>query len=285
MKAYKQELTEVYSKKSTIDEKMKKKLKKAQSLDKKKEVFESFKQEREEDKVDDDELSLIRKPYIRITDYLKQKDDQIKLLYEQFNEYKLNILYENINTNVNPEIIESEIKRFEVEIEALNQLKIKQILKINSKKEDLDKIISDLKIKISERQQEYNETETIEDKKHIYVETVALKLQLFEIIRKNMSIVNIESKTNDSVMKYSTIVIDYMPIKNNQKKMINDGEMEQGKAEQREIEEGKAKQGKTEQLKANQVDLGEIDLGEVELSEADLGKVGPPSPQYRPSEH
>ena len=72
MKAYKQELTEVYSKKSTIDEKMKKKLKKAQSLDKKKEVVESFKQEREEDKVDDDELSLIRKPYIRITDYLKK---------------------------------------------------------------------------------------------------------------------------------------------------------------------------------------------------------------------
>ena len=264
MKAYKQELTEVYSKKSTIDEKMKKKLKKAQSLDKKKEVFESFKQEREEDKVDDDELSLIRKPYIRITDYLKKIDDEIKLLYEQFNEFKLNILYENINTNVfNPEIIETEIKRFETDIESLKQLKIKQITKINSKKEDMDRIISDLKIKISERQKEYNETETIEDKKHIYVETVSLKLQLFEIFRKNMSIVNIESKSNDSVMKYSTIVIDYMPIKNNQKKMINDTD-----------------QGEIEQRKAKPVELGEVELGEVEL-----GEVGPPSPQYRPSEH
>ena len=257
MKAYKQELTEVYSKKSTIDEKMKKKLKKAQSLDKKKEVVESFKQEREEDKVDDDELGLIRKPYIRMEDYFKKIDDEIKLLYEQFNEFKLNILYENINTNVfNPEIIEAEIKRFEVDIDTLKQLKIKQISKINSKKEDLDKIISDLKIKIAERQQEYNESETIEDKKHIYVETVALKLQLFEIVRKNMSIVNIESKTNESSMKYSTIVIDYMPIKNNQKKMIDE-------TEQREIE-----QRETGQLKEKPIELGEVELGEV----------GPPSP-------
>ena len=279
MKAYTQELIEVYSKKSAIDEKMKKKLKKAQSLDKKKEVFESFKQEREEDKVDEDEIGLLRKPYIRIVDYLKQIDDQIKLLYEQFNEFKLNILYENINTNVfNPEIIETEIKRFETDIEALNQLKIKQITKINSKKEDLDRIIKELKIKIFERQQEYNETETIEDKKHIYIETVALKLQLFEIFRKNISIVNIESKTNDSVTKFSTIVIDYMPVKNNQKKMIN--ETEQGNVGQGNVGQGNERQGNLGQGNEKPLELGEIELGEDEL-----GTTEPPSPQYRPSEH
>ena len=257
--AYKQELTDAYSKKMTIDEKMKKKLKKAQSLDKKKEVAESFNQEREEDKVDIESLSSIRQPYIRMSDYFKKIDDDIKLLYEQYNEFKLNKLYENINSNeFTAESLQTEMDRYEKEIDTLKQLKIKQILKKNEKKEDLDKIITDLKLKISERKQEYNETETIEDKKQINIETVSLKLQLFEIFRKNISIVNIESKTGDSVNKYSTIVIDYMPIRNNQKKLT-------GKARMGEVEEKPVK-------------LGEVELGEVELGE-------PPSPQYRPSEH
>ena len=288
MKAYTQELKEVYSKKSAIDEKMKKKLKKAQSLDKKKEVIESFKQEREEDKVDEDDVSLIRKPYIRVTEYLNQIDDKLKTLYEKYNEFKLNILYDQVPEYSNLTETQSkdqqlkefdeDIKKFETDIEALKQLKIKQFTKINEKKEEIDQTIKELKLKIYERQQEYNETETIEDKKHIYVETVALKLQLFEIFRKNISVVNIESKTNDSVNKYSTLVIDYLPIKNNQKKMINDDL--QGEVLQGEVLQGESKSKETKSVKLGNIDLGEVDLGEVEL-----GNTSPPSPQYRPSEH
>jgi hypothetical protein len=264
--AYKQELVEVYSKKMEIDEKMKKKLKKAQSLDKKKEVVESFIQEREEDKVDIEGLSSIRQPYIRMSDYFNKIDDDIKSLYEKYNEFKLNKLYENINANeFTAEALQTEMDRYEKEIDEKKQLKIKQILKKNEKKEVMDKKINDLKLKISERKQEYNESDSIEDKKRIYNETVPLKFELFEIFRKNISIVNIESKTGDSVNKYSTTVIDYLPIKNNQKKLT-------GKSQMGEVEE-------------KPVELGEVELKEVELGEVELGEVEPPSPEYKASEN
>ena len=303
--SYKNDLKEFYLKKSVIDEKMKHKLKKAKSLDKKREVIEKSKQEREEDKVDDDELNLLRKPFIRMTDYLKQIDDEIKLKYEQYNEFKLNVLYEhvniyNYNANANdyshlPENqlkdaqlreFDDKIKSFEEDIETLKEFKSQHILSINKKKEKIDTQIKDLKKKILERQQEYNETEDIEGKKRIYIELVEHKKNLFKIFRKNISIVNIESKTNDSVNKYFTIVIDYTPIKNNQTKLINEkskmddaglGEDKLGEEELGEVKLGDEELGVEE--------LGEEELGVEELGVEELGKTSPPSPQYRPSEH
>jgi hypothetical protein len=275
--SYKNDLKDFYLKKSVIDEKMKQKLKKAKSLDKKKEVIEKSKQDREEDKVDDDELNLLRKPFIRMSDYLKQIDDEIKLKYEQYNEFKLNILYEHVNIHDAgvPENqlkkFDDKIKSFEEDIETLKQFKSQHILNINKKKEKIDTQIKDFKKKILERQQEYNETDDIEGKKRIYIEIVEHKKNLFEIFRKNISIVNIESKTNDSVNKYSTIVIDYTPIKNNQKKLINE------KSEMDDAGLGEEELGEKE--------LGVEELGVEELGVEELGETGPPSPQYRPSEH
>ena len=251
MKAYKQELTHFYSKKSDIDEKMKKNLKKTKGLDEKKEVIESSKQDREEEKVDDEELNLLRKPYIRMSDYLKQLDDEIAILYEKYNQFKLNILYENITAH---EGQLKDIEKFETDIEELKKLKIKTILKINKKKEDMDELIKEFKIKISERQHEYNEAESIEEKKQIYTETVSLKLQLFEIFRENISIVNIESNEDDIVSKYSTLVIDYIPIKKNQKKIGDKLQMVEEVGEEKPYE---------------------VDLGEVELRD---------SPEYKASD-
>jgi hypothetical protein len=257
MKAYKQELTHFYSKKSDIDEKMKKNLKKTKEVDKKKEVIESSKQDREEEQVDDEDLNLLRKHYVRMSDYLKQLDDKIAILYEKYNQFKLNILYENITAH---EGQLKDIETFERDIEELKQLKIKNILKANKKKEDMEELIKDFKIKISERQHEYNEAESIEEKKQIYTEAVSLKLQLFEIFRENISIINIESKTDDIVSKYSTIVIDYTPIKKNQKKLKD--KLEMG-----------LKVNEEKPVKLDEVELEEVELGEDELGEDELGEV------------
>uniref|UniRef100_A0A6C0JPH5 Uncharacterized protein n=1 Tax=viral metagenome TaxID=1070528 RepID=A0A6C0JPH5_9ZZZZ len=224
MKAsYRNDLKEFYSKKSAIDEKMKQKLKKATNVEKKKEVIEHSKQQLQEDEVDEDDLKLLRQPFIRMVDYLKQLDDELKIVYERYNEFKLNILYEHTNSS---ETQLKEIEEYEAHIEGLKQLKLKYLLKITKKNDDINEVIKDIKIKISERQQEYNDSDDIEEKKKIYTETLELKLQIFELIRENISIVNIESNTNDVVSKYSTLVIDYTPIKHNQKKLIKEGQVE-----------------------------------------------------------
>ena len=292
MKAYKNDLREFYSKKSAIDEQLKKKLKKYQSLDKKKEVIEKSKQQREEEEVDEDALITIRKPYIRMVDYLKQIDEQLKILYEQYNEFKLNILYDHANTynyNANmPEyshLKENQVKdfqvkefdditkKFEEDIDILKKLKTKHILKINKKKEVDEEVKKGLKMKISERQQEYNEADNIEEKKQIYLETVELKLQLFELFRENISIVNVESKTDELVYKYSTMVIDYTPIKNNQKKITDKLIIREEKEEPVELGEE---------------ELGDVELGQEELEQKDNSEYGygnePHSPNYKASE-
>jgi hypothetical protein len=155
----------------------------------------------------------------------------MKTVYEEYNDFKLEILYEHTNSG---EFQLKEIEQYEARIEGLKQLKLKHILKISKKSDQVNEVINDIKIKISERQQEYNETDDIEEKKKIYTETLELKLQIFELIRENISIVNIESTTGDSVNKYSTLVIDYTPIKHNQKKIIKEGQeqaQEQGEAQ------------------------------------------------------
>ena len=273
MKAYKQELTHFYSKKSDIDEKMKKNLKKTKGLDEKKEVIESSKQDREEEQVDEEDLNLLRKHYIRMSDYLKQLDDKIAILYEKYNQFKLNILYENISPH---EGQLKDIEKFEADIEELKQLKIKTILKVNKKKEDMDELIKDFKIKISERQHEYNEAESIEEKKQIYTESVSLKLQLFEIFRENISIVHIDSKTDDIVSKYSTIVIDYTPVKKNQKKLTDKLQMGVKVDENKPVKLG--------EVELDEEELGQVKLGEVELDEDELGEVKfSDSPEYKAS--
>ena len=174
------------------------------------------KKKQEEDSIDEENLNLLREPYIRISEYIKQLNDELKLTYEKYNEFKLNILYEHVNTT---ESQLTELKDYETKIEDLNKSKTKYILKNNKKTEDTLEVIKTLKLNISERQHEYNISEDIEETKTIYTETNSLKTELFEIFRKNISIIDVESVVGDTVNKYSTIYIDYSPIKRNQKKI------------------------------------------------------------------
>lgn len=213
---YQKRLNEYYSKKSAMDKQLKIKLKNTQGLDKKKDVIELSKKQREEDNIDDENLNLLREQYIRTIEYNKQIDDELKLIYEKRNEYELNMLYDIIPTT---ESQLQELKKYDTRIEELNQIKTKYILKKNSKKEKLNYNISESKLIISEGQVGYNKSEDIEDKKKIYTETSDYKFSLFEIFKNNTSIINVESVEKDVVNKYFTIYIDYLPIKRNQTKI------------------------------------------------------------------
>ncbi len=213
---YQKELNRYYSKKSAMDKQLKTKLKNTQGLDKKKDIIELSKKQRQEDNIDDENLNLLREPYIRTSEYIKQLDDELKVTYEKRNEYELNMFYEIIPTT---EGQLQELKKYDTKIEELKKLKTKYILKKNSKKEKSNDVINQTKLIISEGQHEYSESDDIEEKKRIYTETLDMKFSLFAVYKENISIIHVESLEKDAVNKYSTINIDYTPIKKNQKKI------------------------------------------------------------------
>ena len=153
--------------------------------------------------------SLIKGNYMRDIDYLKELDNTILLKTKEFNNYKLEVLYDF--EEMNQQIYDT----YEKEINELKQKRDRHIIqnkkKIMERNEKINQIKSEIKIVVDQM----NAAETLEEKKVFYSEWINYKKEIFEITQKYLEIIPVISDN----YTFSTLVIDYNPIKENEKNL------------------------------------------------------------------
>ena len=153
--------------------------------------------------------SLIKGNYMRDIDYLKELDNTILLKTKEFNNYKLEVLYDF--EEMNQQIYDT----YEKEINELKQKRDRHIIqnkkKIMERNEKINQIKNEIKLVVDQM----NAAETLEEKKVFYSEWINYKKEIFEITQKYLEIIPVISDN----YTFSTLVIDYNPIKENEKNL------------------------------------------------------------------
>ena len=205
MKTRSEKVVDIFRKKNTFELGFKKKLKSIKPEQLRQELlnYNSTKEEFFE------KYSLVKGNYMRDIDYLKEIDNMIIIKSKEFNTYKLEVLYDFEEMN------QQTYDAFEKEITALKQKRDKQI--INNKKKIIERTdrINQTKNEIKGIMEQMNSAETIEEKKAFYSEIITYKKEIFETTEKYLEIIPI---ITDSY-KYSTLIIDYNPIQENEKNL------------------------------------------------------------------
>jgi hypothetical protein len=153
--------------------------------------------------------SLIKGNYMRDIDYLKELDNTILLKTKEFNNYKLEVLYDF--EEMNQQIYDT----YEKEINELKQKRDRHIIqnkkKIMERNEKINQIKNEIKLVVDQM----NAAETLEEKKVFYSELIHYKKEIFEITQKYLEIIPVISDN----YTFSTLIIDYNPIKENEKNL------------------------------------------------------------------
>jgi hypothetical protein len=208
MKAYKIELSHFFSVKKGEELRLQKTLKK-KSFEEKKKIIEEYRASAVLKKgtftIEDHEFK--REHFIRDIHYLEQLKRELEEKYLQFNKYKYDVLYELAEMN------ESEYDRLSAEIEEIKQKRDEVIHKKAAKQEPIHEHNEKHKNAIIKLMDKFNNPDTVlEDKKDYYRDIMKHKIAIFNIIKPHLTMVS-KDKTN-------TLVIDYLPIRGNQRNMM-----------------------------------------------------------------
>jgi hypothetical protein len=209
MKAYKTELSHFFSVKKEEDNQLKKMLAK-KTFEEKKQIIEEHRASAllEKGTYTIEGQQFQRQQYIRDIHYLEQLKDKIRDKHLQFNKYKYDVMYELV------EMKEEEYDRYDAELRELKRKRDEYISKKAAKQEQINVKIEQYKMNIKQLFELYNNPLTdVEDKKLIYKDISYYKQAIFNILKPHLGMVQID--------KMKTVVTDYLPIKGNQRNIMN----------------------------------------------------------------
>jgi hypothetical protein len=209
MKGYKTELSHFFSVKKEEDNQLKKMLAK-KTFEEKKQIIEEHRASAllEQGTYTIAGQQFQRQQFIRDIHYLEQLKENIRDKNLQFNKYKYDVLYELVEMN------EEEYDRYDAELRELKRKRDEYISKKAAKQELINIKIEQYKMNIKQLLEVYNNPlAEIEDKKMVYKDISYYKTGIFNILKPNLGMVQID--------KMKTVVTDYLPIKGNQRNIMN----------------------------------------------------------------
>jgi hypothetical protein len=203
MKTRTEKVADIFRKKNTFELAFKKKLKsiKPEHLTQELLNYNSSKEEFFE------KYALVKGNYMRDIDYLKQLENTILLRTKEFNTYKLEVLYDFEEMN------QDTYDAYEKEINDLKQKRDRAIIQNKKKIMERNERINQIKNEIKNVMIQMNDADTIDEKKILYKEIIQYKKEIFEITEKYLEIIPVITDSYN----YSTLIIDYNPIKENEK--------------------------------------------------------------------
>jgi len=205
MNAYKSELSQFYSHKKYEDNKFKRSLS-SKSFEEKKEIVKAHRASTELKKgvytMDDHQFE--RQPYIRDIYYLEKLKEEIRNKHLQFNKYKYDILYELA------EMSEATYDGLESELIELKKKRDDYISKKARKLDEAKAFNEEIEITTKQMVESFKEAE-LEDQKEIYKNIILLKKSKFDRLAPHLSMLQVD--------EMNTLVTDYSPIQNNEKKL------------------------------------------------------------------
>ena len=207
MKAYKTDLAHFFTHKKEQDNKLKKALS-HKTFEQKQAIIKEFRESTflRQGMYSVNEDVFERKPFIRDIYYLEQLNEEIRIKTHKFNIYKYDSLYELA------EFDEATYDAMETEIIELKRKREEYISKRSNKLDELNEFNERVLFNVNVQIEAFNAADK-EDKKEIYEKIIKLKKLKFDRIRPQLSMMNID--------KYKTVVTDYLPIKGNEKNILN----------------------------------------------------------------
>lgn len=155
--------------------------------------------------------SGVKGNYMRDIEYLKELDNKILLKAKEFNTYKLEVLYDFEEMN------QQMYDGYQKDINDLEAKRDRIIIQNKKIIMDRNEKINQLKNEIKNAIEQLNGADTLEEKKVFYSEIINYKKEVFDITKKYLEVIPVISDTS----KLSTLIIDYNPIKENEKNLDN----------------------------------------------------------------
>ena len=205
------DLDTFFSKKNTFDKKVFRQLKRFNTKEEKQVYLDEINIEQRNLHITEDDYNLIRQKKISNALYIQKLNDEITSKYNEFNQYKLDVLYDF-------ELMDQpKYDALDLEIKKLKKVRDDFIIKQKKKLEDENKTIDGIKLQIKERLDDYIESSK-EEQKELYTQIITLKKDIFEILKPKLSMVAIIPNTLlfDNNVEYITLVTDYLPVHNNE---------------------------------------------------------------------
>jgi hypothetical protein len=215
------DLDTFFSKKNTFDKKVFRQLKRFNTKEEKQTYLDEINIEQRNLHITEDDYNLIRQKKISNAVYIQNLNDEITVKYNEFNQYKLDVLYDF-------ELMDqSKYDAIELEIKSLKKTRDDFIIKQQKRLDDETKKTDSIKLQIKERLDEYTESSKEEQIK-LYTQIITLKKDMFEILKPNLSVVSIMPNTQffDNNVEYITLVTDYLPVHNNEQKISKESTSE-----------------------------------------------------------
>jgi hypothetical protein len=162
----------------------------------------------------DDDYNRLRTRMVRDIDYIALLNDEIKNIYAEFTQYKLDVLYDFETMD------KEKFDEFESKILSLKKKRDTFILKQKSKIKTRTDTISIIQKQIQERIFELDQSSK-EERLQLYTQITQLKKDIFDILEPSLSMMEIipnkEIFTSLGSITYSSLNTDYLPIHGNEK--------------------------------------------------------------------
>jgi hypothetical protein len=162
----------------------------------------------------DDDYNRLRTKMVRDIDYISLLNEDIKNVYAEFTQYKLDVLYDFEPMD------KDKYDEYENKIGSLKKKRDNYILKQKSKLKARQDTISIVQKQIQERMYELEEASK-EERLQLYTQITQLKKNIFDILEPSLSMLEIipnkEIFSSLGSITYATLNTDYSPIHGNEK--------------------------------------------------------------------
>jgi len=162
----------------------------------------------------DDDYNRLRTRMVRDIEYIELLNDDIKNIYAEFTQYKLDVLYDFETMD------KDKFDEYEKKILSLKKKRDAFILKQKSKIKVRADTISIIQKQIQERMIELDQSSK-EERLQLYTQITQLKKDIFNILEPSLSMIEIipnkEIFSSLASVVYSTLNTDYVPIHDNEK--------------------------------------------------------------------
>jgi hypothetical protein len=217
------DLDSFFNKKNTFEKKVFRQLKRFNTKEEKKTYLDDANIEKLELHITEDDYNNIRQKKVSNAVYIQKLNDEITAKYNEFNQYKLDVLYDF-------ELMDqTKYDSLETEIKGLKKTRDDFIIKQKQMIVEETKLIDTIKLQIKERLDEFSESSK-EEQIELYTQIINLKKNIFEFLKPKLSMVSIIPNTqifDDMVnVEFITLVTDYLPIHNNEQKITETKESE-----------------------------------------------------------
>jgi hypothetical protein len=186
------------------------------SKEDKKEYLTKYEGYKTSQNLSDDDYNRLRTKMVRDIDYIALLNEEIKNIYAEFTQYKLDVLYDFETMD------KEKFDAYESKILSLKKKRDAFILKQKSKIKQRNDTISIIQKQIQERMVELDQSSK-EERIQLYTQITQLKKDIFDILEPSLSMIEIipnkEIFTSLASVTYSTLNTDYLPIHDNEKPM------------------------------------------------------------------